>query len=72
MASAQTHDVGMGEISGKYKTVQHFYDAYTAAGKIMIDKQYISWHYIKDILIGQKFLINKNDIANLIVPPRYS
>ena len=65
-----TDYVSLGEILAKYKTTRHFYEAYLASGKVVVDPDYISWNYVKEILTGSKLLINQKDVEGVVIPPK--
>ena len=62
--------VSLGDLLSKYKTVHHFCEAYRQAGKLLVDEEYISWFYIRQIVIGEKLLANLKDIEHIDIPPR--
>lgn len=59
------------EITAKFKSLKHFAEAYRNAGKLLVDDQYISWHYVKDVLTGDKMLLDVEKVKDIRVPPRY-
>ena len=62
--------VSLGDLLLKYKTVRHFCEAYRTSGKVLIEDQYVSWYYIRQIVTGEKKLLNFKDIDNIDIPPR--
>lgn len=63
-------EITIGELTSKYKTIDHFYEAYTRADRLLIDKEYITWGYIKNIVEGTKATIKLSSVKKLILPPR--
>ena len=62
--------VSLGDLLSKYKTVRHFCEAYSTSGKVLIEDQYVSWYYIRQIVTGEKKLLNIKDVENIDIPPR--
>jgi hypothetical protein len=62
--------ISIGDLLSKYKTIKHFCEAYKLSGKVLIDNQYVSWYYIRQIVTGEKLLINVKDIEDVDIPPR--
>jgi len=50
-------EVSLGDLLSKYKTVRHFCTAYRQSGKLVIDDDYVSWSYIRRLVVGEKLLI---------------
>lgn len=63
-------ELSVAQIMAKFCTVDHFRQAYEAKGKVLPDNIYLGWNYIKQILTGEKLLINKLDLTAFTEPPR--
>ncbi len=63
--------VTIGEVISKFKTKHHFVTAYEKKGKILPTSIDFGWNYIKQVLTGEKLLININQLENYELPPRF-
>lgn len=64
-------EVTLSYIIGKYKTKDHFISAYEQKGKLIPKKISFGWNFIKQILSGEKRLLNTVQVEELKIPPRY-
>lgn len=62
--------LSINEITGKFKTINHFCQAYTDAGYLLIDADFVTWNYIKDVLEGTKKLVKADISERTAIPPR--
>lgn len=63
--------MSLAEIVSKFKTKDHFYQAYTKKGKVLPNDLFIGWNYIKQILIGDKLLLDQSQLDGFSLPPKY-
>ena len=66
----ESNVLSLGAIMAKYQSKHHFFQAYTAQGKLLIDKEHLSWHYIAEILTGKKKVITTDQLKGFEIPPR--
>ena len=60
----------LGELMSKFKTKDHFIEAYTSKGKVIPEDLPIGWNYIRQIITGEKLLITQNNLDGFSLPPR--
>lgn len=62
--------ISVGELISKYRTKAHFTEAYESKGKVIPDGIHLGWNYIKQIISGEKLLLNQVDLEGFHIPPR--
>lgn len=62
--------VTLSQIIGKYRTKEHFIQAYERKGKLIPKKMVFGWNYIKQILSGEKALLDESLVEGFSIPPR--
>ena len=58
------------QLVSKFKTLEHFRQAFIDHGKVMIKLRFLSWKYVKDIMSGQKKLVTQDQLKNYVPLPR--
>ena len=59
------------EIISKIKSKEGFIIMFNRNGFLVIDKEFISWEYVIQVVSGDKNLIRINDVGDFDVPPRF-
>lgn len=65
-----TSNTPLGQLMSKYKTKDHFIMAYKSKGKILPREIDFGWNYIRQVVTGEKLLINNEDLKGFKIPPR--
>lgn len=60
------------EIISKFKSKEHFRVAYEKEGKLLPEDTFLGWNYIKQILSGEKLLIDLSQLKDFDLPPRFN
>lgn len=62
--------MSVGELTSKYRTKEHFVEAYTRYGRLLPLRTSFGWGYVKQVMCGEKLLIDKKDGEKIQIPPR--
>jgi hypothetical protein len=62
--------MSVGEVVGRYRSKEHFAQAYAKSGKLLPAECDYGWNYIQQILAGEKQLIDAALVKDLSIPPR--
>lgn len=61
----------LAELINKFKTKQHFVEACRQNGKLAPSDLHFSWDYVRQIMSGQKKLIDLQEVESVQIPPRF-
>jgi hypothetical protein len=65
-----TRELTVGELTSKYKTIAHFVDAYRQYGKVLPEDLYIGWNYVRQLVTGEKLLVEQKQLEGFSLPPK--
>ena len=68
--SQAEHGMSVGQLTSKYQTKAHFIHAYTQHGKLLPVRTSFGWSFIRQVLSGEKMLLDTKDTDCIQVPPR--
>lgn len=58
------------ELVSKFKTKEHFIDAFETNGKVIPTEISFGWNFIRQVMIGEKRLLDQRLLEGFNIPPR--